>query len=460
LALNIIGTDEELQTKRFEVVLSGFVLTKPLCNVGSPGSSGGCTLALDGVVYRTVVAPLAPFDGITVGGDITKLVTPTLIDKPAPVTQRSEHRIPLALATLLLGILAGGAGYLIANRMGRNEVAGSSAADAAYAAPPIAPVPGALAPTAPASTRLVTDRQLEAMATTEFVPPEGIRPWQGCLLLREQIGSDSMSAWFSDQIAQEYLTLTGQGTTTEPQVLSAGPKLAAAPPITRERIVTLLGSDTSTLTLGKYEPRVATLWDEIRDEQREMAASSGWWKKFPPGTTPSFPAGLGIVVGIAVVAIVVSVWRGWIQHWPIALIAAIGVPAAVAGSAYRTLLPARSAVGSALALRTESFRKFLKASEGKHVDWAWEHGLLREYSAWAVALGAADAWGRAVANSAVPPQQVAMHTGPLLFAASSANWTSSFTPPPSPSHSSGFSGGGFSGGSVGGGGGGGSSGNW
>ena len=43
--------------------------------------------------------------------------------------------------------------------------------------------------------------------------------------------------------------------------------------------------------------------------------------------------------------------------------------------------------GSALALRTESFRRFLAASEGRHVQWAWEHGLLREYSAWAVALG-------------------------------------------------------------------------
>jgi len=462
LALDIIGTEEDLQTKRFEVVLSGFVLADPLCNVGGSAAVGGCTLTKDGVLYRTVIAPLEPNTGITVGGTITKLVTPLIVDEPPPVTHRTERRWPLAIATALLGLLAAGVGFLVADRLGRNEVAGSSAADAAYVTAPLVPsAPGAAAPPPPPpSTRLVTDRQLESMATTEFVPPTGIRPWQGRLLLREQIDVHSMSAWFGDQIAQEYLSLTGKGTTDDPQILGPGTKLHAAPPVIRDRIVTLLGSDTSTLTLGKYEPRLATLWSDIRDEQTDLAAQSGWWKKFPPGTNPKFPPLLGGVVGVAVLLVVLSVWRGWVQYWPIALVLGLGIPAAVAGSAYRTLLPVRSAVGSALALRTESFRRFLKASEGQHVEWAWQHGLLREYSAWAVALGAADAWGRAVANSAVPPQEASLNTGPLLFAASMTNFSNTFTPPPSPSHGGGFSGGGFSGGGVGFGGGGGSSGNW
>lgn len=138
------------------------------------------------------------------------------------------------------------------------------------------------------------------------------------------------------------------------------------------------------------------------------------------------------------------------------------IPAVVAGVAYRRLLPQRSAAGSAVALRAESFRRFLEASEGKHVEWAWQHGLLREYSAWAVALGAAGAWGRAVANSAVPPPDIAAQTAPLLVYSHLGAWSQARTPPP-PAGSSGGSGGGFSGfsgGSVGGGGGGGSSGSW
>ena len=127
-----------------------------------------------------------------------------------------------------------------------------------------------------------------------------------------------------------------------------------------------------------------------------------------------------------------------------------------AAKAYRPLLPVRSAEGSALALRADSFRRFLEASEGQHVDWAWKNGLLREYSAWAVALGAADAWGRAIASSTVPPQQVALQTMPLFLHTNSGEWTQAHTRPAPAGSSSGHSSGGFSGG----GGGGGSSGNW
>ena len=87
---------------------------------------------------------------------------------------------------------------------------------------------------------------------------------------------------------------------------------------------------------------------------------------------------------------------------------------------YRTLLPVRSATGSAFALRAESFRRFLKASEGRHVEWAWKQGLLREYSAWAVALGAADAWERAMQASSVSPAELS--TGPLLIYSMGPSW--------------------------------------
>jgi uncharacterized membrane protein YgcG len=107
-------------------------------------------------------------------------------------------------------------------------------------------------------------------------------------------------------------------------------------------------------------------------------------------------------------------------------------------------------------LRTESFRRFLAASEGKHVDWAWERGVLREYSAWAVALGAAGAWTSAIESSNIVERDVAL-AGPLLL----HTWGPTFAGAHvAPSASGG--GGGFSSGFSGGGGGfsGGSSGSW
>ncbi len=93
------------------------------------------------------------------------------------------------------------------------------------------------------------------------------------------------------------------------------------------------------------------------------------------------------------------------------------------------MLPALTTTGSALALRTESFRRFLQASEGRHVEWAWKQGLLREYSAWAVALGAAQAWERALKGSSVPPTE--MTHGPLLVYYAASSFSSTTTAPSS-----------------------------
>lgn len=449
LALDIIGDPrkpEKFETGRFEVILAGFDLKGTTCNVGVAGTVGGCTLTRDGDLYRVVFEPLKAGEAVTVGGTIVS-TTPTDVDSvaiPAPISHRSPSA-PLAAGAAGLGALAGLGGFFVARRLGRNEVGGAGAADAAYGS-------------GGGPTRLVSDGEMDSMVTTEFEPPRGIRPWQGAMLLTERIDTNTVSAWFSDQIALDYLQLTGD----KPQVLSAGHRLAKADPATKQRINALLGMDGS-LELGKYQPTMETLWKEVATEQKKIAAASGWWNTFAPGTSRHFPFALTALVGASIVIVGLSVWQGWLRLWPLALLAGFALPAAAAVVAYGPLLPQRSAAGSALALRAESFRRFLEASEGKHVDWAWQHGLLREYSAWAVALGAAEAWGRAVATSAVPPADVMSQTMPLVVYSHMGDWNTARThPAPTNSGGSGggFDGGGFSGGFSGGGGGGGSSGSW
>jgi hypothetical protein len=62
-------------------------------------------------------------------------------------------------------------------------------------------------------------------------------------------------------------------------------------------------------------------------------------------------------------------------------------------------LRVRTPAGSGLWLwlRTESFRRFLAGSEAHHAEEAARRGHLREYTAWAVAVGEVDRWSRAVA---------------------------------------------------------------
>jgi uncharacterized membrane protein YgcG len=469
IALDVIGTDETFTTDRFEVVVTGFELANLKCNVGHTGAVGGCELVDDGSTYRAVIEPLEPGDGITIGATIVG-TRPVATVAPPPLPEKNpDRRAALAATTSALGVLTGGGIYAWARRRGRNEVFSGGAADAAYgiarALPP--PPPGSAtslpAPAAPTRTRrrsgvrLVADQRLRDLATIEFVPPAGVDPWLGNVLLGEKFTNDTVSAWFSGAAAREYLTITKDGDSDVE--LAPGLRLAGAPPADRQLIDEMFGLKSS-ITLGTFSKSFASTWSKIQRQQRQATNASGYWKR-PLGTISGGVAGAG-TIGIFVLVIGgLIAFRAparaleFVDHPAVAVGLAVAIPAILALLAYEKLLPARTAEGSALTLRTESFRRFLAASEGQHVEWAWKHGLLREYSAWAVALGEASTWENAMERSSIPPAEFA--TGPMIVYTSGGSFSRTHT---APSSSGGSGGGGFSGGSVGGGGGGGSSGSW
>ena len=244
LALDIIGTDETLRTDTFEVVVTGFELQDPTCNVGSAGDTGGCELVDDGDVYRAVIAPLEPGQGVTIGGTIVgsrpvvDVAPPPLPDPPA------DHRVPVTAGATALGIAAGAGTYLWARRKGSNEVTPGGAADAAYGMPPppgdwlAVPPPavdaGGLPPptvgraaVAPPPFRLVPDSKMHELATTEFVPPTGIDPWVGYVLLNERVDNQSIQSWVSGYAARDVITVERED--DDSVVMATGPKFAEAP---------------------------------------------------------------------------------------------------------------------------------------------------------------------------------------------------------------------------------------
>ena len=60
----------------------------------------------------------------------------------------------------------------------------------------------------PVDVRMVADSKMEELAKIEFVPPKGIEPWQGAVLINERIDRATVSAWVSGLVAKEALTLT------------------------------------------------------------------------------------------------------------------------------------------------------------------------------------------------------------------------------------------------------------
>jgi len=477
LALDIIGTGEELETGRMEIVVMGLQLDRPTCSVGDFDDTGGCRLERDGDVYRAVIEPLERGDGVTIGGTIlgrTDVVDVAVPDVPARRASRSP--IPLAAAMLGIGALAAGAVYAVSRRVGRNEVYAGGPADAAFGptqAPISAPAvltPGSALPPpspaqpevaeAPAATRLVADEQMDDLATIEFAPPAGVDPWEGAVVLRERIDDETIGAWFSTQAARGVIVLDRADddvTMRRPPGRADGDEGPSDP--LRQAF-----DGREEIRLGSYDKRFAEAWVRVRTEQTDRVLERGWWTRGGPRGSSTRGGRFTVFIVFALVWTIIgagsliSGMLGLIQGTAGAVLFAVALSGLAAYALYRSMLPARSAAGSSVALRTESFRRFLQASEGRHVEWAWERGLLREYSAWAVALGAADAWERALSSSSVPPAEMHLGTGPLLVHSMGGSFSSTHTAPSS--SGSGGSGGGFSGGSVGGGGGGGSSGSW
>lgn len=455
LVLDVIGNDETLETRRFEVVLTGFDDPATDCDTGAYGALGGCEFVADEQGNRlAVIEPLAPGDGITIGAVFNGLTEPDLPPIPDPPDPLPSGFQPLGLVMLPLGLGAALLVFLLGRSYGSNAVLAGGASEAAFGD---LPLPGQQARSADTPTYRVPDSRLAELATIEFVPPRGLEPWQAAAVLRESIDDATVAAWFAEMIATDALVISDDDGTVE---LRRGPDTSRLSAVDLGHLHRLF-ADGDVVELGEYDPAFTATWKAIMAEQRAFVGAAGWWSRGGPGgrvTTPAKVVGVLVAVLVALALVVVGVialgtdfWLAISSPW-LAVIAGFLVPLVVAAGAYSTMFPARTATGSALALRSESFRRFLAASEGKHVDWAWQQGLLREYSAWAVALGAADAWAKAVQSSNIADPQVAL-AGPLLVHSAASSFSSARTAPSS-------SGGGGGGGGVGGGGGGGSSGSW
>lgn len=452
-SLDAVGADSEIPIEDVSVIFSGITLDDPTCAKGSAGSDGGCTFE-PGAPLRVNVDRLAPKEGITVSGEVTEWTKGDEI-RPTAIPDRRTDRTGITMVwTMVLGVLSAGCVYLWSARSGANEVLGAGAAEAAH---------GVAGP-GPAPTRKVSDRELGELTTIEFAPPKGIEPWQGAVVLNEELDASSVTAWFSGAVAADILTIEENHGSPR---LSRGPKADEADAPTQLVLDKMFGN-RQVVDLDSYDPKFASAWSKVEDLQDDWVKASGWWSVRPPKRGLGKPGGCAtfgvlvvVTVPIVIVAGVLLGLLGVIGGIVTGVLVGIALPGLVARVAYAPLRPGRTANGSAYALQTASFRRFLVESEGQYVEWAWKNGLLRQYSAWAVALDAADAWQEAMERAGVPREEI-QTSSPLMVHAMASSFNSSHVAPAPPSSggsSSSFSSGGFSG-SVGGGGGGGSHGSW
>ena len=343
-------------------------------------------------------------------------------------------------------------------------VPGASVTDesAGAIAAPVRPIPepdtwAAVAPPAGAAQFRVDASELEQMTTIEFAPPSGLTPAHGGIILREEVRAEHKVAWLIQGAIDGVIELDDQDGTRMTRIVGA----PAAPD--QQAVFSQMFTTGPTIELGSYDRSFATGWSTLGSQLSAWRATSGLWDARADGRRITAMV-LGVIATIVggIAALVGGVTAGLGDGGPLWLVLAVaggllagaGLATAVGGWELRV----RTAAGSALWLRVESFRRFLAESEGYHADEAAKRGVLREYTAWAVAVGEIGRWTQAVSASTIAPQVAGVHyayMAPFLFASTTSTATA-----PSSSGSGGFGGGGFGGGSVGGGAGGGGGGSW
>jgi hypothetical protein len=453
LGWDAIGTGWDVEVQKAEIhVTASTRFTSAVCHSGSEGAVGGCDVEEVEPGHLLVeVSGLAAGEGVTIEAE--RSADPSTPILPAVPTGAASDPgtgwLPPAIAASAGAVLAAAAVSRRVREMGREQVWEGGAADAAFG-------PGA---GETIGHRLVDHAELAEMATIEFESPRGLSAAAGGIIHAERVQGRHQIAWLIECAIREEVILDE---TSGDLRLLRGP--VEPHPAVRERLDDIFGSPGGgagePVELGEYDPGFSKAWEGLKEDLDEWREASGLWD--PIGESRRSLSRVGGAI-VALVGAVVAVGGGVLANrsgdWWLAIAAAGGL---VAGGGLAALvraweLPIRTPEGSARWLQIESFRRFIANSEARHAEAAARMGLLRQYTAWAVALDELDHWEEAVEEAAAAPgSTVAASPADWAFAALAHDLSGATTAAVTAPSSSGGGGGG----GVGGGGGGGGGGSW
>ena len=440
VAWDAVGTSWRVRVGDVEIhLVAPFRLEQLRCFRGEGGSRRSCSVRQ--------VEPghlVARIDGLGKGQGVTvEAISAGPIDPPplpTPPSGRAEDPGTGVLPPLILAAVAALAAAVpmsvLIQRRGRERVAVGGAAAAAWGGED------------GGEAYVMRDSDdLASLATVEFAPPEDLSPAQGGVLLTESVSPDHKTAWLVQAAVDGYVDLEEDESGV---TLVRGDRRDGS----MAAIVDKAFAGRDRLHLGEYDSSFADAWTAVGEELSSWQRASGLWDA--AGDRRKVLAQL-IGAGVAVLGLLATGFAAGPAnvHGPVWLVP-VAVGALLAGGGWTAVvrsweLRVRSARGSGLWLRVESFRRFLAESEARHAEEAAKRGVLREYTAWAVAVGEVDRWSRAVKSAGVAVADPdAMRYAVLAPSLSSATSSTSVAP----SSSSG------GGGGVGGGGGGGGGGSW
>ena len=444
LSWNAVGTDWNVGISEVELHLTADVeLLDPFCSVGGFGAWGGCIAEQVAPGHlRVVVDRLDSFEGVTVSAEPGSPVSPPT-PPTAPtgsVTDPGVGFVAIFLWSTVVALVIAAVVSRMIRRRGHEEVWVGGAADAAFG-----PNWGGAH-----ETRFVDHEELAELASTEFVPPDDIAAWQGGVIHVEKSTAHHRVAWLLERAIDGAVRI--EGTDKKDLTLHLVGGSPNDPRPVDPLLSGLFGNDR-TIDLSEYDSQFSSGWNRVGEHIDHWHDGSALWD--PAGDARRRRARvIGALAGLLGVAMLIGFGQAagrTAMPWTVGALAG----AAVFGAAWALMirsweLRVRTPHGSGVWILLESFRRFIHHSDAQHVEAAAARGQLREYTAWAVALGEAERWAdavRATGHDVVDPATLAFATaGPTL---ASATATASTKPSSSSGGGGGSVGGGFGGGGGG-----------
>ena len=109
---------------------------------------------------------------------------------------------------------------------------------------------------------LVADDKLDEMATIEFVPPKGLQPWEGAVLLDEKLDDKTVQLWLSGLAGREAIEIDDN---TKKVAIGSGRRRGELDATDAALLDGLIGTDGPYQT-GKYDPVFAKAWKGVAGE--------------------------------------------------------------------------------------------------------------------------------------------------------------------------------------------------
>ncbi|WP_037670716.1 DUF2207 family protein [Streptomyces griseus] len=184
----------------------------------------------------------------------------------------------------------------------------------------------------PGRTRRVDLRRLAASLTPSALPPEGLTPAQGGILLDESVENRHCAAWLLCAAIDGHITI--EGNERRPMLIRRD--VADAPVDPDARVVfgsIFAGRDA--FVLGAYDPQFASAWESLTRRLTQWQKDSGLWDTATVSRAARARTRGTLAVVLGFVATILGAWLGGgraTAGWPIL---AAGVIAVGAGLALR-----------------------------------------------------------------------------------------------------------------------------